>query len=84
MIYTVDIISVLRSFVYNMFCYFRAEIVINCEGFWKLLQLQDNIRKHQFVPEVKVGLCKAFSLAADAFVGDDKQNEYWLRVSIQF
>lgn len=33
------------------------------------------------VPEVKEGLFKAFSLAGDAFIGDDKQNEYWMRVS---
>ncbi|XP_025409215.1 exportin-4-like isoform X2 [Sipha flava] len=58
----------------------KAEIVINCEGFWKLFQLQDHIRKDQLVPEVKEGLFKAFSLAADAFIGKDKQNEYWLRV----
>lgn len=61
--------------------YFRAEVVINCEGFWKLFQLQDHIRKDQLVPELKEGLYKAFSLTGDAFIGDDKQNQYWMRVS---
>lgn len=69
-------------YVYHI--HFRAEIVINCEGFWKLFQLQDSIRKDQLVPEVKEGLYKAFSLAADSFIGDDKQNEYWMRVSRKY
>lgn len=62
------------------FIHFRAEVVINCEGFWKLFELQNNVTS-QLVPEVKIGLFKAFSLAADALIGDDKQNEYWMRVS---
>lgn len=60
---------------------FRAEVVINCEGFWKLLKLEDYVSADQLFPEVKEGLFKAFSLTADAFIGDDKQNEYWTRVS---
>jgi len=68
----------------NCLINFRAEIVINCEGFWKLFNLQDTIGKGQLVPEVKEGLFKAFSLAADAFNGEDKQNEYWIRVSKGF
>ncbi|VVC37258.1 Hypothetical protein CINCED_3A011540 [Cinara cedri] len=58
----------------------KAEVVINCEGFWKLFQLQDQIPEVQIVPEAKEGLYKAFSLAADAFIEEDKQNEYWMRV----
>lgn len=61
--------------------HFRAEIVVNCEGFWKLFQLQDQVPKVHIVPEAKEGLYKAFSLAADAFIGNNKQNDYWLRVS---
>ncbi|VVC37256.1 Hypothetical protein CINCED_3A011540 [Cinara cedri] len=57
----------------------KAEVVINCEGFWKLFQLQDQIPEVQIVPEAKEGLYKAFSLAADAFIEEDKQNEYWMR-----
>lgn len=34
------------------------------------------------VPEVKEGLYKAFSLAADALNEADQQNEYWIRVSM--
>jgi len=65
-----------------LYCiYFRAEIVINCEGFWKLFQLEDSVGSDQLVPEIKQGLYKAFALAADAFVRNDKQNEYWMRVS---
>lgn len=60
----------------------RAEIVIKCEGFWKLFQLQDDTRvKEIMVPEVKEGLYKAFSLGADALIRADQQNEYWMRVS---
>jgi len=70
-------IDILNIFV----LYFRADIVIKCEGFWKLFQLQENISSDQFVPEIKQGLYKAFSLAADAFIEKDKQNEYWMRVS---
>lgn len=64
-----------------MFNHFRAEIVIKCEGFWKLFQLENDIRKDQLVPEIKEGLYKSFSLAGNAFIGDEKQNEYWMRVS---
>ncbi|XP_026810149.1 exportin-4-like [Rhopalosiphum maidis] len=58
----------------------KAEIVINCEGFWKLFELQDHMREDQLVPEVKEGLYKAFSLAADAFIANDKQKDYCTRV----
>ncbi|CAI6367793.1 unnamed protein product [Macrosiphum euphorbiae] len=58
----------------------KSEIVINCEGFWKLFELQDHVRQDQLVPEVKEGLYKAFSLAADAFVEEDKQKDYYSRV----
>lgn len=61
--------------------YFRSEIVINCEGFWKLFELQNHVPEHQLVPEVKEGLYKAFSLAADAFIENDKQKDYYSRVS---
>jgi len=39
------------------------------------------MREDQLVPEVKEGLYKAFSLAADAFVAKDKQKDYCTRVS---
>jgi len=39
------------------------------------------VRQDQLVPEVKEGLYKAFSLAADAFIEDNKQKEYYSRVS---
>lgn len=67
--------------IYYLFIYFRAEIVINCEGFWKLFELQGHVRDDQLVPEIKEGLYKAFSLAADAFIVDDKQKDYCTRVS---
>lgn len=43
--------------------------------------MEDYISTDLLFPEVKEGLFKAFSLAGDAFIGDDKQNEYWMRVS---
>ncbi|XP_050536237.1 exportin-4-like isoform X2 [Daktulosphaira vitifoliae] len=58
----------------------KAEIVINCEGFGKLFQLQESIHKNQLVPEVKRGLFKAFCLVGDAFNNEEKQYEYWMRV----
>ncbi|KAL5234349.1 hypothetical protein ACI65C_001759 [Semiaphis heraclei] len=58
----------------------KSEIVINCEGFWKLFELQNHVPEHQLVPEVKEGLYKAFSLAADAFIENDKQKDYYSRV----
>lgn len=38
------------------------------------------MRQDQLVPEVKEGLYKAFSLAADAFIEEDKQKDYYSRV----
>lgn len=55
-------------------------MVLKCQGFWQIVELQNKLDRRVLPPAIRRGLVKAFVLAGAALEDCYKRDEYWLQV----